>query len=167
MSDKPVLAESIVLNSSPLLTLFKSKLDGVLPTLFRAVVVPDAVWQEVGVYRDRSWRRLAGTEWIRRQTVEIDERVLAWNLGKGESEVLSWALNHTGFIVGVDDLAARRCAKALGIRLIGTAGILVVSSRLGLIPSLQEALADVEKAGLYLKEELVRRLVQEETSRSS
>ena len=167
MSDKPMLGDSVALNTSPLLTLFKSGLEGVLPALFKTVVVPDAVWKEVSVHQDLSWKRLTEIRWADRQTVEIDQRVLVWNLGKGESEVLSWGLNHTGFVAGIDDLAARKCASALGVRLIGTAGILVLSSRSALIPSLERAFAAVQKAGLYLKEDLVRRLVEDESSKSS
>jgi predicted nucleic acid-binding protein len=90
MSDKPVLGDSVALNTSTLLTLLKSGLEGVLSALFKTVVVPDAVWEEISIHQDRSWKRLTEIRWADRLTVEIDRRVLAWNLGKGASEVLSW-----------------------------------------------------------------------------
>jgi hypothetical protein len=38
-----------------------------------------------------------------------------WDLGSGESHVLSWALSYSDYEAVVDDLAARKCAKALSI----------------------------------------------------
>ena len=39
--------ESVVLNASPLITLFRSGQAGLLPRLFPHIVVPNAVWREV------------------------------------------------------------------------------------------------------------------------
>jgi predicted nucleic acid-binding protein len=94
----------------------------------------------------------------------VDSSILLWDLGGGESEVLSWALAKPGCIAVLDDLAARRCSTALGIRHIGTAGLLVLASRFKLIPSLEEAFHEVRKAGLYLKDDLVQRLLAHESS---
>ena len=53
-------------------------------------------------------------------TPSIDERIQAWDLGLGESSVLTWGYTHQGTEIIIDDLAARRCATALGIPFRGT-----------------------------------------------
>jgi predicted nucleic acid-binding protein len=39
--------DRVVINSSPLITLFRAGLHPLLPELFPSIVVPDAVWSEV------------------------------------------------------------------------------------------------------------------------
>lgn len=164
MSHDAVLTHGAVINASPLLTLSKAKLEGVLPRLFEEVIVPGGVWQEISAYQDLAWKQLLEAPWLTKVTVPVDSSILLWNLGMGESEVLSWALAKPGCIAVVDDLAARRCSAALGIRHVGTAGLLVLASRFKLIPSLEEAFHEVRKAGLYLKDDLVQRLLAHESS---
>jgi predicted nucleic acid-binding protein len=84
-----------------------------------------------------------------------------WNLGKGESEVPSYALEKLDFIAGVDDLAARKSCAALQIRHVGTAGILILAKRFNLIASLASAFEEIQKAGLYIHDNLIAQLLQE------
>ena len=58
---------------------------------------------------------------------------LAADLGPGEVEVLALALEHPGSILVIDDLAARRAARVLRLRLTGTLGLLIDAKRAGLI----------------------------------
>ena len=39
--------DAVVINASPLITLFRSGQADLLPRLFKRIVVPQAVWQEV------------------------------------------------------------------------------------------------------------------------
>jgi predicted nucleic acid-binding protein len=50
----------------------------------------------------------------------------------------------------IDDLAARRCAQAMGMRIIGTLGLILMAKRGGLIQSATLALEAVTAAGLYI-----------------
>ncbi|MGD0960025.1 MAG: hypothetical protein ABSB19_09480 [Methylomonas sp.] len=42
-----MLIENVVINASPLITLFRSGQADLLPKLFKTIVVPEAVWKEV------------------------------------------------------------------------------------------------------------------------
>lgn len=85
---------------------------------------------------------------------------MAWNLGSGESEVLSYALNHPGVRAMVDDAAARRCARTEGIP-IGTGGAIVLAKRRGLIPTVSSSIEALRDAGLCLSDDLVSLLKQQ------
>jgi len=54
-------------------------------------------------------------------TPPVPEPIQSWDLGPGESAVLTWGYVHPSTEVIVDDLAARRCAVALGIPVRGNA----------------------------------------------
>lgn len=166
MSDELPLKNEFVVNSSPLITLFKSGLEFILPALFGSVIVPDAVWQEVSECDDEASRGLeTSPPWAIRKKVRTDGRVAAWNLGRGETEVLSRSLENFNRMAIIDDLAARKCAVSLTIKHIGTAGVVVLASRFRLIPSLRSAFSQVRNAGLYLRDDLVERLIVEEKRR--
>lgn len=78
-----------------------------------------------------------------------------WNLGDGETEVLSLALaGESNYLALVDDRASRRCADTLGIPTLGTAGLMVVAKSRNLIQSVQSELEKLESAGLYISEEI-------------
>ncbi len=58
---------------------------------------------------------------------------MAWDLGAGEAAVLTWAIARRGTIAIVDDLAGRKCARAHGIPLTGTLGLVLSARKSGKI----------------------------------
>ena len=81
----------VIINSSPLIVLFKSQQVELLPQLFAEILVPKGVFAEVTMVGedDAAARQLPHVSWI--QTVEVASivpEVAAWDLGKGESQVL-------------------------------------------------------------------------------
>jgi len=152
--------ERVVINASPLITLFRAGLSALLPRLFAELLVPDAVWNEVvsRTYDDPAARGLPQSPWARRTAVPTHPPVQLWNLGAGETAVLSLALTNAAYTAIVDDGAARRCARVMGIPTIGTAGIVVLARRKGLIESTENTLRRLQSAGLWLSDDLVAQL---------
>lgn len=66
--------------------------------------------------------------------VSIDPEVLGWSLGAGESAVLSAARSLSATAI-LDDGEARKAARALGIRLTGTLGLVIAGARSGQVSS--------------------------------
>ncbi len=153
-----MLIERVVINASPLIILFRGHLESLLPALFSEISIPVAVWSEVtgGGYRDESVSGLINAEWAKKVKVPvISPSVAAWDLGIGESEVLSFAMEHPGFRAMVDDKAARRCAKTLRIQTLGTGGMLLLAKQRGLIKSVSDTLDNLRISGLWMSDELV------------
>lgn len=153
--------DAVVINASPLITLFRSGPADLLPRLFTHIVVPEAVWQEVVLdeweeWADRAARELSKQSWPVRAEVTSSPRVAAWELGAGETAVLSHALANPPLRAVIDDMDARRCAKTLNIPLLGTGGLLVLAKRRGLLPSVGEGIAKLRDAGLWLSDEIVQ-----------
>ena len=155
--------EKVVVNSSPLIVLFRSGQADLLPQLFKEIVVPEQVYAEVlaGGEDDAARIALPQTDWIIRNKVEISLPVAAWNLGNGESAVFSFAMKASGYKAIVDDLAARRCAQAFGIQTLGTGGLLVLAKRRGLIGSVKDGVQRLKDAGLWLSDSVVQLLIIE------
>lgn len=158
------IEQRVVVNSSPLITLFKSQLAFLLPQLFTEILVPEAVWEEVvGVDKtDAASSELPTASWVTRIEIsEIDSEIAAWGLGAGESEVLSIVLERPNYHALIDDLAARRCARSLEISHLGSCGTIVLAKRRGLITSISSPIERLRDVGLWLSEDLVSRLKQQ------
>lgn len=156
--------ERVIINSSPLIVLFKSQQAELLPQLFAEILVPKGVFAEVTMVGedDAAARQLPHVSWIK--TVEIASivpEVAAWDLGRGESQVLSLALTIADCAAVVDDRAARRCAQTLSITTIGTGGLLILAKRRGLISSICPGIQALRDAGLWLSESVVNLLKQQ------
>lgn len=95
------------------------------------------------------------------QNWDAPPEVATWDLGKGESEVLSLALRNSGYAAIIDDRAARRCSQTLGITTIGTGRLLILAKQRGLIPFVLPRIQALRDAGLWLSDDLVNLLKQQ------
>jgi predicted nucleic acid-binding protein len=149
-----------VVNASPLIYLAHADLIDLLQVAGFSVVVPRTVAEEIqrrGT-QDPTARVLQKTFWLQEvEPVSPSPRVLTWRLGPGETSVLSWALAHPGSVAIVDDLAARRCAKVLGVPLLGTLGLVLKAKRLGMVPAARPAIEKLLIAGMYLSPKVIDR----------
>lgn len=155
------MTKTIIADSSPLIVLLKSDLENILPELFDEIIVPEAVWQEIlaGGTKDAATNKLPFLFWIRQiSAVKSHKEMEDYNLGKGETEALSLALEIPESGVILDDFAARKCARDLKIPFTGTGGLLISAKHKGLISSVTEALEKIQNEGLWLSEAVVKML---------
>ena len=61
----------------------------------------------------------------------------------------------------LDDLAARRCARALNLPLLGTLGLILVAKELGMISAVRPVLDTLRQTGMYVSSELVRHVLDQ------
>jgi len=161
--------DHVVINASPLIILFKAQLGDLLPKLFQDIYIPQAVLSEVTDidYEDESVSAIKHAGWAKQVFIDhILSDISSWDLGAGESEVLTFAFQNPGFWAMIDDKAARRCAKTLGIKTLGTGGLLILAKRRGLIASVASGLAQLRDSGLWISDELERLLLREAGEKS-
>jgi predicted nucleic acid-binding protein len=116
-------------------------------------IVPEKVISEVEAKRPIA-PYLADLNHYSKESVEqADPLVMPWNLGQGESEVLTIALQKGNATVVLDDLLARKCAKLLKLPLIGSIGLLVKARRTGLIGTVRPEIEKLLEAGLRIDAE--------------
>lgn len=149
----------LVADSSPLIVLAKIGRLGLLPRLAERVVIPTAVWQEVVMNKPSSLdsRELAGASWLEVQPV-TDAESAGWRdeLDLGEAEAIALASRFPGCRLLIDERLGRRAAGRLGVRVIGTLGLLLEAKALGLIPSLRAEIDRLLSVGHFLSESLVQ-----------
>ena len=111
--------------------------------LYGRVTAPAAVAAELAVGRSLGidLPDLEGLKWIdirRPQRGEFLAKVA--DLGAGEREALALGAEAPGSLVLLDDAFARRIADLLGIRRIGTLGVLLQAKQRGLLPVVRPVL---------------------------
>lgn len=147
-----------IVNASPLIFLSKSGYLNLLQCAGEEVLVPDPVAQEIRRRGpgDITARALEETPWLRvAQIPAVPTLIQAWDLGPGESAVLSLAYGQPGTEVIIDDLAARRCAASLGIPVRGTLGLVLIAKRQGSIEKARPVVERLLETGMYLSGQVV------------
>jgi predicted nucleic acid-binding protein len=151
----------VIVNTSPLQYLHQIGQLDLFPKLFGRIIVPEAVIAELA-----AGRRLGVSLPIPEALGWIDRRspaspvggLLSWDLGSGESAVLSLALEHPGSWIVLDDKLARQAAVHLNLPLLGTAGILLRAKRAGHLDAVRPALNQLAALGFRLTPETVRNI---------
>lgn len=157
MDDRPAV------NASPLIFLARSSLVDLLQVAGPQIVVPSPVAEEIDRRGsgDPTAAALARTSWL----VVVDPPpppvIQAWDLGAGESAVITWAHTHPGTQAILDDLAGRRCAAALGIPVRGTLGPVLAAKQRGLIREARPVLDELRRGGMYLSDRILDRALAE------
>lgn len=153
------MADAWVVNASPVIALGHAGRLDLLEILPSQLLLPDAVVEEIVAGPDDPARRALLSGWGSRRLVTVPESVAEWGLGKGESAVVALALELHATAV-LDDRNARRCAKALGIPIIGTLGIIIRAKKRGLVDAAGPVIRSVLDAGLYYEDDAVHRLLR-------
>jgi predicted nucleic acid-binding protein len=71
--------------------------------------------------------------------------------------VLAECLRLPGSYAVIDDLAARKCAAALGIPVIGTLGMVLRARKQDVIPAARPVMEDFLRGGMFLSKPLLDR----------
>ncbi len=140
----------------------KADLLSIISPLAEYWIIPESVAKEVSrkSSTDLMVKQLSGESEVRHQKAgRIDPFVASWNLGEGESEVLTLATEIPESGVILDDLQARKCSKILNIPLIGSVGLRVKAKREGLIKRVKPAFDRLVSAGLYIDPKLMKKVL--------
>jgi predicted nucleic acid-binding protein len=148
-----------ILNASPIILLGKAGLLCTVSPLAELWVVPDGVISEIETKRPvaQYLGELGYAAEVTQESVQhIHPLIASWDLGKGESEVLSIAMQKgTNVKAVLDDLQARKCAKLLDIALIGSVGLLIMAKRTGLVKAAKPEINKLIGVGIRIDHRLL------------
>jgi predicted nucleic acid-binding protein len=145
----------LVLNASPLIFLAKINMIELMPGIAEKCIIPIGVMNEINQHQDEAsgWlEQNTGKFYIR--SCNVPSLISAWDLGKGESEVIAYAYRHKDYVVALDDKAARSCAMILQIEVIGTLGLILMAKRKNLINDVEPYLKKLLDTGFRISNEL-------------
>lgn len=150
-------------DTSPLLYFYRMDQLTLFRRQFDRVLVPEAVVAELARGRTQGFcvPDLTDYPWIEIQQIELRSVSEAVDsLGAGEREVILLALDSRVDWVILDDLNARHQAEICGLQVIGTVGLLASAKQKNMITSVAPFLNVLESAGMWLSEDLKRRVLE-------
>ena len=150
---------TVVSNTSPLNYLVLTELQHVLPSLFGRVLIPGAVLRELSSpaapRQVAEWRSNV-PEWLEvREVSQIPPDLL--QLGAGERETITLAHSVDATLVLLDERRARIMARARGLAVSGTLGVLDLAAERRLIV-MSEALDRLQRTTFRAPPRLLRQL---------
>lgn len=139
------MKEPAIADSTCLISLERIGQLSLLTALFEPLVVPPKVREESSLALD----------WLQVQAPIDTALVAALRLavGEGEAEAIALAVERRCLLI-LDDKKARRWAKRMGLRVIGTVGILLQAKGQGLIEAIKPLLEALKAADFHLSPEL-------------
>jgi predicted nucleic acid-binding protein len=136
-------AEITVSNSGPLIALANINCFQFLQSLFGEIVITDAVYRETTRLEQLpAARAISNSAWVKTFTVQdrLAVELLRIELDEGESETIVLVRELSAAQILLDERRARRKTSQLGLRTIGTLGILLLAKSRGLVPTIKPQL---------------------------
>lgn len=159
------MAKIVVADTGPLIALAILDMLPVLPKLFDEIYVPNAVINEALVdisqpsakAIDKAIKKLL----IKPYTVEVVDlfKDLIDYLDQGEAEALTLAKSLNAIAI-VDEKRARKFALTYGIKITGSAAILIAAKNGGFIDSVKPALEKLKHHGYRMSESLIEDILR-------
>ena len=156
----------VVSNTTPLIGLASIQRFDVLQQLFGEVYIPQAVYDEAVVAGSEAGgakREVSAAAWIK--TVSVKDRlavdVLLDELDLVEAETIVLAREMGADWVLMDEKKGRRKLTQLGIKKIGTVGILLKAKQVGLLFALRPELEQLRQQGFSLSQTVIDAVLQQ------
>lgn len=151
----------VVSDTTPLIVLSGVGLLDLLPSLYREVRVPEAVWSEYTVGAGPSEPPLGSLTWLRRAVLsEPIDPALTSQLDAGEAEAIALAQEVHARAVLLDEKTGRRIARERSLPVVGTLAILLRAKREGRIAAIRPVLTEMVRQGRRLSPALRERVLR-------
>ncbi|MDM8527531.1 DUF3368 domain-containing protein [Anaerolineales bacterium HSG24] len=146
------------MNASPLIVLAKVGQAELPLLLTNELAIPRAVVTEInaGPANDPAKQLLTTNRFTVIDTPLPPPEILAWDLGAGETAVLSFVLHNKDWTAILDDAAARKCARSFSLSVKGTLAVILLAKQNGIISSAAEVIRSLQTVGLRLNDNLIR-----------
>jgi len=155
------VSEAWVVNASPLILFARIGRLDLIERLAPTILIPNAVVREVRAGQQKDQTAATALKWAEPYAAE-DVALLAtiehWDLGPGESQVIAHSIVRPRWAV-LDDRAARRCAMAHDVPVIGSFGVVLRSKKNRQIDRARPLVRELIAAGMFLDDEFVDRVL--------
>lgn len=147
----------VIVNSTPIIVLSNINQLELLQKLYNDIYIPQAVYDEVTEKEDSACLQIKSCNWIHVCKIknESEKRMYQAKLHDGEVEVMILAKeNPLDTTVIIDDNAAKKIAKFLGLKVTGTLGIILKAKQQKLISSVTTIMNQLIQNGFYITSEI-------------
>jgi hypothetical protein len=150
---------TVASNTGPLIAFANAGLLDIPARLFHRIVVPEAVAIEIDAGAETSIR----FDVIRKEIPQIEtipsisvDPLLAAILDQGEASVIQLSIDMRPDFTLIDERKGRKIAADIyHLKVIGTAGILLMAKKHGIIESISQPIKSIIKSGYYIHDKIV------------
>ena len=147
----------VISNTSPLIALGCIQRFNILHDLFNEIIIPSAVLSETE-YLIEDIKKLSFIKIVEVKNVNL-VKTLNLRIDYGESEVIAYALESDYDLILVDDKEARKVAKNLNLKIMGTVGLLLLAKKQGLIKKIRPEINKLETEINFRLSEKIKNMV--------
>lgn len=151
----------IVSNTGPLIALASINQFNLLQQLFGTLIIPPAVRAEVLDEHTQAALQVASWITVKASGDEIAVQLLRESLQAGESEAIVLAKEISAEWLLLDDLGARRRARAIGLRVVGTVGLLLMAKSAGYVPAVKPLIDQLRSTNFHADPALYEQVLSE------
>lgn len=148
----------VVVNSTPLIILSNINQLDLLKKLYSEIYIPEAVFNEVTEKTDSACHQIKShTDWIHvcKITDESQKRMYQAKLHAGEVEVMILSQeNPKADLVILDDNAAKKTAKFLGLNVTGSLGVILKAKKMDIIKDVTSLMNQLISNGFYITKKI-------------
>jgi predicted nucleic acid-binding protein len=152
----------IVCDSSPLVALSLCKGLRFLDLLFKDVIVPQNVYNEINepgkpeTENITAWAKGKVQQAVNQQLLQA----LSFSLDAGESEAIALYWEKSGDFLLIDEQKGRKIAARNGIKIIGALGILLLAKRQGLITTIKTPIELLRHSSIRISDRLYQKALE-------
>ena len=149
------MPEVVISNTSPIFYLHRLRLLNLLQELYQKIIIPKAVVAELEIGRRQGEEvpEINNYKWIETRAIRSSQVLgLSTDFGSGEAEVLALALEELDSLVIIDEKLARKIARLRGLRVTGTAGVLLKAKQEGHIRAVKPFLDRLQEIHFHLSD---------------
>ncbi len=144
----------VIVNSTPLILFSSINQLGLFKAIYGEIVIPRAVYDEVTAKADSACQNLKNNfDWIKIESIKnpLQKKMYQAKLHDGEVEVMILAQEEPkADLVILDDNAAKKTAKYLGLTVTGSLGVLIKAKKLKLIESVKPLMDSFIANGFFV-----------------
>jgi predicted nucleic acid-binding protein len=145
----------VISNSSPLIALTQIGRLDLLRQLHARICIPPAVAREV----EPTVAKLPGWVLVQEVAHPLQPGTASGSIGPGEREVISLGLELGAALLILDEQPARCLATSLGLRVIGTVGLLMAGKERGFLTKIRPELDRLLAVRFFMDQDLYDRVI--------
>ena len=161
-----MVKKTIIADAGPLIAFGRINSLSLLTDTLGTIVVPQAVADECLIDFSRAGS-IAIQKAINNNSIKLRENPKTDNhqslfdiLGNGEANAIVLALELKSGLL-IDEKLGRRAAKKLKLKIIGTAGVLLLAKQHKLVLKISPLINELKKVGYYLSDNLINEVLKQ------
>jgi predicted nucleic acid-binding protein len=156
---------TVICNATPLINFAAINRLDILKEVFGQVIIPQAVYVETtvsGFLWSQFILQAVASGWLQVRTVSKIDAIIFPELDDGEREAIGLAIETGIHKILLDERDARKVAQSIGLRLIGTLGILLLAKQRQIIPEVKPLLdAMIDVAQYWVNQNLYEQVLKQ------